>query len=84
MLNQEKTTTYVSLKPSMQKEEIMNEIVEIIQTNKSKEMMLTKIKQELEKRHPSFNYAELGFTRFSKLVSSIPHVLVSKNAAKLK
>ena len=84
MLNQEKTTTYVSLKPSMQKEEIMNEIVEIIQTNKSKEMMLTKIKQELEKRHPSFNYAELGFTRFSKLVSSIPHVLVSKNAARLK
>ena len=84
MLNQEKTTTYVSLKPSMQKEEIVNEIVEIIQTNKSKEMMLTKIKQELEKRHPSFNYAELGFTRFSKLVSSIPHVLVSKNAARLK
>jgi hypothetical protein len=68
----------------MGKDEITREIVEIIQTNKSKEMMLTKIKQELEKRHPSFNYAELGFTRFSKLVASIPEVSVSKNAAKIK
>lgn len=68
----------------MQKEDIMQEIVDIIQKNKSKEMMLTKIKQELEKRYPTFNYAELGFTRFSKLVSSIPNVAVSKNAAKLK
>lgn len=82
--SQEKTTTYVSLKSTMQKDDIMQEIVDIIQKNKSKEMMLTKIKQELEKRHPSFNYAELGFTRFSKLVSSIPNVVVSKNAAKLK
>lgn len=82
--SQEKTTTYVSLKSTMQKEDIMQEIVDIIQKNKSKEMMLTKIKQELEKRYPTFNYAELGFTRFSKLVSSIPNVAVSKNAAKLK
>lgn len=82
--SQEKTTTYVSLKSTMQKEDIMQEIVDIIQKNKSKEMMLTKIKQELEKKHPTFNYAELGFTRFSKLVSSIPNVVVSKNAAKLK
>ena len=82
--SQEKTTTYVSLKSTMQKEDIMQEIVDIIHKNKSKEMMLTKIKQELEKKHPTFNYAELGFTRFSKLVSSIPNVVVSKNAAKLK
>lgn len=81
---QEKTTTYVSLKSTMQKEEIMKEIVDIINTNKSKEMMLTKIKQEIEKRYPTFNYAELGFTRFSKLVSSIPNIIVSKNAAKIK
>lgn len=82
--SQEKTTTYVSLTSTMQKEDIMDEIVEIILKNKSKEMMLTKLKQELEKRHPTFNYAELGFTRFSKMVSSIPNVIVSKNAAKLK
>ncbi|MDY0075205.1 MAG: NYN domain-containing protein [Acholeplasmataceae bacterium] len=84
MTSQEKTTTYVSFKTTLKKEDIMNEIVEIITTNKSKEMMLTKIKQELERRHPSFSYAELGFTRFSKLVSSIPLVTVSKNAAKIK
>ena len=84
LTSQEKTTTYVSLKSTMQKEDIMQVIVEIIKTNKSQEMMLTKIKQELERRYPSFNYAELGFTRFSKLVSSIPNVVVSKNQAKLK
>ena len=84
LTSQEKTTTYVSLKSTMQKEDIMKVIVEIIKTNKSQEMMLTKIKQELERRYPSFNYAELGFTRFSKLVSSIPNVVVSKNQAKLK
>lgn len=82
--SQEKTTTYISLKSTMQKEQIMHEIVDIIHKNKSKEMMLTKIKQELEKRYPSFNYAELGFTRFSKLVGSIPNIVVSKNAAKIK
>ena len=82
--SQEKTTTYVSLMSTMQKEDIMQAIVEIIKTNKSGEMMLTKIKQELERRYPSFNYAELGFTRFSKLVSSIPNVVVNKNQAKLK
>ncbi len=82
--SQEKTTTYISLKSTMQKEQIMHEIVDIIHKNKSKEMILTKIKQELEKRYPSFNYAELGFTRFSKLVGSIPNIVVSKNAAKIK
>jgi len=82
--SQEKTTTYVSLTTTLQKADIMDEIVEIIKKNKSKEMMLTKIKQELEKKHPTFNYAELGFTRFSKLVSSVPHVVVNNNSAKLK
>ncbi|HOI85997.1 MAG TPA: NYN domain-containing protein [Acholeplasmataceae bacterium] len=83
-MSQEKTTTYVSLKSTIEKDQIMHEIIDIIKTNKSKEMMLTKIKQELEKRHPTFSYQELGFTRFSKLVSSIPDVSVSKNAARIK
>ncbi len=83
-ITQEKTTTFVTLESKLQKHDIMQEIIEIIAQNKSKEMMLTKIKQELEKRHPDFSYQEYGFTRFSKLVSSIPEITVSKNAAKLK
>jgi uncharacterized protein (TIGR00288 family) len=83
-ISQDKTTTFVTLKSKLQKQDIVEEIMEIISQNKSKEMMLTKIKQELEKRYPDFSYQELGFTRFSKLVSSIPEISVSKNAAKIK
>lgn len=84
VFTQEKTTTYVSLKSTVGRDIIMQEIIDIISTNKSKEMILTRLKQELEKRHPSFNYQELGFTRFSKLVSSIDGVQVVNNSAKIK
>jgi hypothetical protein len=46
-------------------------------------MLLTNIKNELEKVYPDFNYMELGFSRFSKLVSSIDSVSVKDNAAKI-
>ncbi|MBU1141943.1 MAG: OST-HTH/LOTUS domain-containing protein, partial [Firmicutes bacterium] len=80
----EKTTTYVTLDSKLTMNDITKSIVEIISKNKSKEMILTKIKQELEKLYPGFNYQELGFTRFSKLVSSIDTITVKNNAAKIK
>ncbi len=80
----EKTTTYVTLDSKLTMTDISKSIIAIISKNKSKEMILTKIKQELEKMYPGFNYQELGFTRFSKLVGSIPSITVKNNAAKLK
>jgi len=80
----EKTTTYVTLNSKISMSDISKTIKSIILKNKSKEMMLTKIKQELEKMYPDFNYQELGFTRFSKLVGSIESVTVKNNAAKIK
>ncbi len=83
-ITMDKTTAYVNLSSKISMQDISKLIVDIISKNKSKEMMLTKIKQELEKMYPDFNYQELGFTRFSKLVGSIDNVVVKNNAAKLK
>ncbi len=83
-MSTEKTTTYVNLDSKQTMKEVSVAIIEIISKNKSKEMMLTKIKQELEKRFIGFHYQELGFTRFSKLVASISSITVKNNAAKIK
>ncbi|MDI6452719.1 NYN domain-containing protein [Peloplasma aerotolerans] len=83
-ISQEKTTTFVTFYTKMNMKDVTKAIIDIISMNKSKEMILTKIKQELEKIYPEFNYQELGFTRFSKLVGSIDSITVKNNAAKLK
>ena len=83
-LSQEKTTTFVNFSSKLSMKDISKAIKEIISQNKSKEMILTKIKQELEKKYPEFNYQELGFTRFSKLIGSIDDIAVKSNSAKLK
>lgn len=83
-LSQEKTTTFVTLTSKISIEDISKSIIEIISKNKRKEMILTKIKQELEKKYPGFSYQELGFTRFSKLVESVHEVSVNLNSAKIK
>ncbi len=80
----DKTTTYVTLNSKLTMSDITKSIISIISKNKSKEMILTKIKQELEKMYPEFHYQELGFTRFSKLVGSIASITVKNNAAKIK
>lgn len=83
-LSQEKTTTFVTLTSKISIDDISKSIIEIISKNKRKEMILTKIKQELEKKYPGFSYQELGFTRFSKLVESVHEVSVNLNSAKIK
>lgn len=82
-LSLEKTTSYVTLNSRISIKDIQASIIEIISMNKRKEMILTRIKQEMEKRYPGFDYEELGFTRFSRLVGSIDSVEVKNNTAKI-
>ncbi len=82
-ISTEKTTTFVNLISKISMDTISKAIIEIISKTKKKEMLLTNIKNELEKVYPDFNYMELGFSRFSKLVSSIDSVSVKDNAAKI-
>lgn len=79
----EKTTTFVNLTSKISMDAVSKAIIEIVSKTKKKEMLLTNIKNELEKSNPEFNYQELGFSRFSKLVSSIPSLTVKDNTAKL-
>ncbi|HNZ50547.1 MAG TPA: NYN domain-containing protein [Bacilli bacterium] len=81
---QEKQTPYVVLKTKLSLKDIGEVIIQIINRNKKKEMMLTKIKEELEKMNPDFDFQELGFTRFSKLVASVKGVFVKDNKAILR
>ncbi|MGD9887444.1 MAG: NYN domain-containing protein [Bacilli bacterium] len=78
---QEKQTPYVVLNSKLNLKDISEVIVAIVGASKKKEMMLTKVKEELEKKYPDFHYQELGFTRFSKLVSSIDRLYVKDNKA---
>ena len=82
--SQDKTTTYITLDTKNARADVEKAIIDIISQNKSKEMMLTKIIQELAKKFPGFNYQEFGFTRFSKFISSIESIVVKNNAAKIK
>ncbi len=82
-MSQEKTTVYVNLKTGISKEAIARTAYEIISRNKSKEMVLTKLKQELEKKYGDVHYKAFGFTKFSNFISSIDHLSVSKNNVRL-
>ncbi|MFP4187652.1 MAG: NYN domain-containing protein [Acholeplasmataceae bacterium] len=82
-ISQEKTTVYVSLKYPIDIETVKKAIYEIISRNKSKEMVLTKLKQELEKRLDNFHYKAFGFTKFSHFIASIEHLTVSGNNVRL-
>lgn len=82
-ITQEKTTVFITLLSKLDIHQIAKEITEIISKNKSKEMLLTKIKQALEKKYPDFDYQELGYTKFSKLASDIPGIKVKQNVAKI-
>ncbi|MBE0700568.1 MAG: hypothetical protein IH571_02665, partial [Acholeplasmataceae bacterium] len=79
----EKTTAYVTLKSSVELELITKSIYDIISKNKSKEMVLTKLKQELEKMFEDFSCKTFGFTKFSNFVASIKNLTVIKNTVKL-
>ncbi|TVP85926.1 MAG: NYN domain-containing protein [Acholeplasmataceae bacterium] len=81
-ITQEKTTTYVSLKSALEIDIISKAVYEIISRNKSKEMVLTKLKQELEKRFDNFQYKTFGFTKFSNFITSIKYLTVNKNIVK--
>jgi uncharacterized protein (TIGR00288 family) len=74
---------HVELKTKIDVKEIYEKITNIIQQNKTQEMDLNKLKLELEKSTPGFNFKEYGFSQFSKFVSDIKHVTVVKNKAKL-
>jgi uncharacterized protein (TIGR00288 family) len=83
-MSTEKTTTFVTLSSKLSMADISKTIINIISKNKKKSMVLTKLKQELEKQYPGFNYKELQFTRFSSLVASIEGLSVDKNAVQMK
>jgi len=82
-LTTEKTTTYVSLKPEVDLEEIKEKVYALINKNKTKQMILTKLKQELEKTYPKFEYKTYGYTKFSKFISSFSQLTVHDNLVKL-
>lgn len=81
---QEDLIAYVVLNTKISIKDVSQDIIDILSKSANKEMDLTEIKQELEKKYPKFSYQELGFTKFSKLVSSINRVTVKSNTAKLK
>jgi uncharacterized protein (TIGR00288 family) len=82
-ITQEKTTAYVNLLSDFDFAKIKEAIFEIIAKKRNKEMILTKLKQELEKRFDDFKYNTFGYTKFSHFIASIEGLSVKANTVRM-
>jgi uncharacterized protein (TIGR00288 family) len=82
-ITQEKTTAYVNLLSDFDYAKIKEAIFEIIAKKRNKEMVLTKLKQELEKRFDDFKYNTFGYTKFSHFIASIEGLSVKANTVRM-
>lgn len=74
---------HVEYKPKVAIEDVHQIIIEMVKNTKTNEMSLTKLKVELDKIMPGFNYQEFGFSQFSKFVANSKALYVAQNKAKL-
>jgi hypothetical protein len=74
---------HVEYKPKVAIEDVHQIIIEMVKKTKTNEMSLTKLKVELDKIMPGFNYQEFGFSQFSKFVANSKALYVTQNKAKL-
>jgi uncharacterized protein (TIGR00288 family) len=80
----EKSTTYVKLISNMSYEAVSKIILDLVNKTTKKEMLLTNLILKIKELHPDFEYNELGFSKFAKLVSSIEGIIVKDNSAKIQ
>jgi DUF1009 family protein len=73
----------VEFKSGLNFDEIAKKVVEIVNDQKTKKMLLSQLKQELEEVFLGFNYKEFGFSQFGKFIASIKEVSVNNNWVKL-
>ena len=79
----EKSTTNVKLTSQISYETVSKLIFELVNKTTKKEILLTNLILKIKEIHPEFEYEELGFSKFAKLVSSIEGIMVKDNSAKM-
>jgi uncharacterized protein (TIGR00288 family) len=82
-LVKDKNVMYVALTDNATKEQVAEELLKFLQKGNG-EADLNKIKVELEKAIPTFDFRTFGFTRFSVFLQSFPSISVNGNKAKIK
>jgi uncharacterized protein (TIGR00288 family) len=79
----EKSTTYVKLVSNLSYKDVSAIILDLLEKSSKKQLLLTTLISKIKETHPDFQYNELGFSKFAKLVSSIDGIIVKDNSAKL-
>ncbi len=80
----DKKANFVRIKPQLTEDVLKDVIFKIISRNKSKEMALPKLKQELDRQYPAFSYQVYGFTKFSGFIQSLGAFTIHQNKVRLK
>ena len=75
---------YVEFTTKLTLKEVEDMVFNIVKTNKTHEMNLTRLKSELEKVIPGFNYKEYGFSQFSKFIISMKPFIITNHKVKIK
>mgnify|MGYP000766414673 CR=1 FL=1 len=75
---------FASKNGQLEREEIRNEVIEIIRKNKGTVDNLSIINNELKTRHKGFDLHDYGYSRISSFLRSIDGLVVEKNCVKLK
>ena len=72
----DRSSQFVELKTMCTYDDVSKECLRILNSKSNKQMKLTKLKLELEKKYENFDYRTLGFTTFSKLIKKIDGLTV--------
>ncbi len=80
----DKKANFVRVKPHFDLDAVKEAILELLLQNKSKEMALPKLKQEIDQRYPTFSHQVYGFTKFSGFVASLGSFSIHQNKVRLK
>lgn len=83
-ITREGNHNFVSKNGQIEREDIKNEVIEMIKKNKGMIDNLSIINDELKQRHKGFDLHDYGYSRISSFLRSINGLIVEENSVKLK
>lgn len=83
-ITREGNHNFVSKNGQIEREDIKNEVMEMIKKNKGVIDNLSIINDELKQRHKGFDLHDYGYSRISSFLRSINGLIVEENSVKLK
>ncbi|MCM1498621.1 MAG: NYN domain-containing protein [Clostridium sp.] len=83
-INREGSHNFVKKHSQFEREDIKNEVIEMIKKNNGMIDNLSIINDELKQRHDGFDLHDYGYSRISSFLRSIDRLVVEENQVRLK